>query len=151
MKRVSMKQARTAREMLDSWQVLVGDGDIDDIKGVFQVFVERMPDMIRTFTHAPLVDSMDRDVLDPKTRELVLLAMLAAMQCGPGIVFHVQGAIHAGATEEEILEVMFLCAYEQAKVQAAATGMSLAEGFKRAAKMKRNGGVKRKAKPGRGK
>lgn len=149
MKRVSMKKARTAREMLDSWQELVGNGDIDDIKGVFQVFAERMPSMVRTFTHAPLVESMERDVLDPKTRELVLLGMLAAMQCGPGVVFHVQGALHAGASEDEIMEVMFLSAYEQAKVQAAAMGMSLAEGFKRAAKMKRAPGRAAKRKPGK--
>lgn len=143
MKKVSMKKARNAREMLDSWQELVGDGDIEDIKGVFQVFAERMPSMVKTFTHAPLVESIDRGVLDPKTRELVLLAMLAAMQCGPGVVFHVQAALHAGATEDEIMEVMFLTAYEQAKVQAAAMGVSLAEGFRRAVKMKKKPRQKR--------
>ena len=145
MKKISMKKARTGREMLDSWQELVGDGDIEDIKGVFEVFAERMPTMLARFTHQPLVESMDRNVLDPKTRELVLLGMLAAMQCGPGVVFHIQGAIHAGATEEEILEVMFLSAYEQAKVQTAAMGISVAEGFRRAAKMKKSGPGKRRA------
>jgi 4-carboxymuconolactone decarboxylase len=133
---MKMKDAKTGREMLESWQELVGDGDIDDIKQVFNIFAEKMPSMLARFTQEPLVESMARGALDPKTRELVLLGMLAAMQCGPGIVFHVQGAVHAGATEEEILEVMFLSAYEHAKVQTAAIGQSLEEGLKRARKMK---------------
>lgn len=139
MKKISMKKARTGREMLDSWQELVGDGDIEDIKGVFGIFADRMPTMLARFTHQPLVESNERNVLDPKTRELILLGMLAAMQCGPGVVFHIQGAIHAGATEDEILEVMFLSAYEHAKVQTAAMGLSVAEGLRRAAKMKKTG------------
>jgi AhpD family alkylhydroperoxidase len=76
-------------------------------------------------------------VLDPKTRELVLVGMLAAMQCGPGLVFHIQGAIKEGATEQEIMEVIYLSCYEHCKVQAAALGQSVAEGLRRAAKMKK--------------
>lgn len=134
---ISMKDAKTGQEMLDSWQELVGDGDIEDIKQVFQVYVEKMPDILKNFTQKPLVESMERGVLDPKTRELVLVGMLAAMQCGPGLVFHIQGAVKEGATEKEIMEVIYLSCYEQCKVQAAALGQSVAEGLSRAAKMKK--------------
>ena len=132
-----MKKAKTGREMLDSWQELVGDGNIEDIKGVFQVYADKMPDILKNFTHKPLVESLERGVLDPKTRELVLVGMLAAMQCGPGLIFHIQGAVHAGATEAEILETIYLSAYEHAKVNIAALGEGVAEGFRRAAKMKK--------------
>ena len=42
-----MKKAKTGREMLDSWQELVGDGNIEDIKGVFQVYADKMPDILK--------------------------------------------------------------------------------------------------------
>jgi AhpD family alkylhydroperoxidase len=134
---VSMKDAKTGQEMLDSWQELVGKGDIEDIKQVFNVYAEKMPEIIRTFCHEPLVESMDRGVLDVKTRELVLVGMLAVMQCGPGLVFHMQGAVNAGATEKEIMEVIFLSCYEQCKVNAAALAQSVAEGLRRGALMKK--------------
>lgn len=133
----SIGEAKTGEEMLDSWQTLVGDGDIDDIKQVFKVYAEHLPEVLEHFTQRPLADSLKRGVLDPKTRELVLVGMLAAMQCGPGLVFHIQGAVHEGATVEEIMEVIFLSAYEHGKVQAAALGQSVEEGLRRAAKMKK--------------
>lgn len=131
----AIRNAGTGQEMLDSWQTLVGDGNIDDIKGVFQVYADKMPELLRYYTQQPLASSLDRGVLDPKTRELVLVGMLAAMQCGPGVVFHIQGAVHEGATEEEIMEVIFLSSYQHGKVQAAALGQSVEEGLKRAANM----------------
>lgn len=136
---VTMKDAKTGQEFLDSWQELVGDGDIDDIKRVFQVYADRMPSILEHFTQKPLVESLERGVLDPKTRELVLVGMLAAMQCGPGLVFHIQGAVHAGATTAEIMEVIFLSAYQHGKVQVAALGQSVEEGLRRAAKMQAAG------------
>lgn len=132
---VTMKRAKTGREMLDSWQELVGNGEIDDIKRVFQVFAEKMPTLLEHYTQTPLVESIERGTLDPKTRELVILGILAAMQCGPGLIFHIQGAVHAGATVEEIMEVMFLSAYQHGKVQVAALGQSVEEGLRRAEKM----------------
>jgi AhpD family alkylhydroperoxidase len=136
---VTMKDAKTGPEMLDSWQELVGDGDIEDIKRVFQVYADRMPSILEHFTQKPLVESLERGVLDAKTRELVLVGMLAAMQCGPGLVFHIQGAVHAGATVAEIMEVIFLSAYQHGKVQVAALGQSVEEGLRRAAKMQAAG------------
>ena len=134
---ISMKDAKTGQEMLDSWQELVGDGDIEDIKQVFQVYADKMPEILKTFTNQPIMESVDRGVLDPKTRELVLVGMLAAMQCGPGLIFHIQGAVKEGATEEEIMEVIYLSAYEHGKVNVASLGEGLAEGLRRASLMKK--------------
>lgn len=127
-----IRNAKTGAEMLDSWQSLVGQGDIDDIKEVFRVFADKMPQILDNFTQRPLAESLERNALDPKTRELVLVGILAAMNCGPGVVFHIQGAAHAGATQEEILETIFLSAYEHGKVNVASLGLSVQEGLKRA-------------------
>ncbi|MCX7180096.1 MAG: carboxymuconolactone decarboxylase family protein [Proteobacteria bacterium] len=132
-----MKNAKTGQEMLDSWQELVGNGDIEDIKQVFQVYADKMPELLKSFTNQPLLESLERKALDPKTRELVLVGMLAAMQCGPGLIFHIQGAVHEGATEAEIMEVIFLSCYQHGKVNAAALGQGVAEGFRRAESMKK--------------
>lgn len=133
---ISMKQAKTAKEMLDSWQELVGDGDISDVNEAFQVYAEKMPDIIKRFCHDPLLASNERGVLDVKTRELVLVGMLAAMGCGFGVMFHIMGAKNAGCTEAEIMEVIYLSSYEHAKVSAANLAQSVAEGFRRADMMK---------------
>ena len=134
---ISMKDAKTGKEMLDSWQNLVGDGDIEDIKEVFNVYAEKLPDILKNFTNQPLIESLERGALDPKTRELVLGGMLAAMNCGPGLIFHIQGAVHEGASEAEIMETIYLSAYEAAKVNIANIGQGVAEGFRRAEKMKK--------------
>lgn len=134
---IAMKDAKSGQEILDSWQNLVGDGDIEDIKQAFSVFAEKMPEILMNFTQRPLVESLERGALNPKTRELVLVGMLAAMECGPGLVFHIQGAVKEGATEDEIMEVIFLSAYEHCKVNVAALGEGVAEGLRRAAKMKK--------------
>lgn len=131
----AIREAKTGQDMLDSWQVLVGDGNIDDIKKVFQVYADKMPELLQYYTQQPLASSLERGVLEPKTRELVLVGMLAAMHCGPGVVFHIQGAVHEGASMEEIMEVIFLSSYQHGKVQAAALGQSVEEGLKRAASM----------------
>jgi len=57
---ISMKEAKTAQEMLDSWQELVGDGDIADVNEAFQVYAKKMPDIIKRFCHGPLVASNER-------------------------------------------------------------------------------------------
>ena len=49
----------------------------------------------------------------------------------------VQAAVHEGATEAEIMEVVYLSCYEQGKVHTATIGQGLAEGLRRAAKMKK--------------
>jgi AhpD family alkylhydroperoxidase len=134
---IAMKDAKTGQEMLDSWQNLVGDGDIEDIKQGFNIFAEKMPEILMNFTQRPLVEFLERGALDPKTRELVLVGMLAAMSCGPGLIFHIQGAVKEGATEEEIMEVIYLSAYEHGKVNIASLGEGVAEGLRRAALMKK--------------
>jgi AhpD family alkylhydroperoxidase len=46
--------------------------------------------------------------LDPKTVELISLAVGAALQCSHCVDYHMQAATAKGATREEILEVILI-------------------------------------------
>lgn len=48
-------------------------------------------------------------VLDPKTKEFVALAVSVADRCDPCIGFHVEALISAGATREEVSDVLSVC------------------------------------------
>lgn len=46
------------------------------------------------------------DLLGPKVRELIALAVAVIVQCDGCIVVHTEAALQNGATEEEILEAL---------------------------------------------
>lgn len=49
--------------------------------------------------------------LDPKTKELLAVAISVAVRCDPCITFHVEGARKHGATREELAETIGLAVY----------------------------------------
>ncbi|MXU64054.1 carboxymuconolactone decarboxylase family protein [Oceanomicrobium pacificus] len=49
--------------------------------------------------------------LDTKTKELIAIAIGVAKQCNDCIGFHTRAAIRAGATREELAEVIGMCVY----------------------------------------
>lgn len=49
--------------------------------------------------------------LDPKTKELLAVAISVAVRCDPCITFHVEGARKHGATREEIAETIGMAVY----------------------------------------
>ncbi len=49
--------------------------------------------------------------LDPKTKELIALAIGVATQCDGCIGFHVKAAIRHGATRAEVAETVAMCIY----------------------------------------
>ena len=49
--------------------------------------------------------------LDPKTKELMALAIGVATRCDGCIGFHVKAAIRLGATREEVAETIAMCIY----------------------------------------
>jgi AhpD family alkylhydroperoxidase len=51
---------------------------------------------------------IDTSTLDPKTVELISMAVGAALQCSFCVDYHMQAAIQKGATREEILEVILI-------------------------------------------
>ncbi|MBY6201330.1 carboxymuconolactone decarboxylase family protein [Maritalea mobilis] len=48
----------------------------------------------------------DGGVLDVKTKEFVALGISIAVRCEPCIIFHVEAAINAGTTREELGDVL---------------------------------------------
>ena len=51
-----------------------------------------------------------KGALDTKTKELIAIALSVATQCKWCIAFHVQNALNAGATKDEIMESCFVAA-----------------------------------------
>lgn len=49
--------------------------------------------------------------LDPKTKELMAVAIGVAVRCDGCIGFHVKAAMRLGATREEISETIAMCVY----------------------------------------
>ncbi len=49
--------------------------------------------------------------LDPKTKELLAVAISVAVRCDPCITYHVEGARKHGATRGEIVETIGLAVY----------------------------------------
>jgi AhpD family alkylhydroperoxidase len=56
---------------------------------------------------------MSDGVLDTKVKELIAVAISAAIRCDDCIGFHVQAALKAGATREEIAEALSVCVLMQ--------------------------------------
>ena len=73
---------------------------------------------------------MEKRVLDPKTRELVEIAALAALENMDGVTQHAYGAFLHGATVEEIMEVIWCVIYVNCKNKAAKVGVGLANAIK---------------------
>lgn len=46
------------------------------------------------------------NVLDEKTKELITVGIAVALRCEPCIMWHIDAALNAGATSEEILETI---------------------------------------------
>jgi alkylhydroperoxidase/carboxymuconolactone decarboxylase family protein YurZ len=56
-----------------------------------------------------LVDATYQDsVLDPRTRELVYIGIHSAVHWTPGIIAHIERALRAGCTREEIVDAIML-------------------------------------------
>lgn len=77
------------------------------ISNAFQTFWSEAPD------HAQAWGSMvqqltESSALDVKTRELAYLAVLAALNHNSGIPSHVNMAIEAGATRQEIISALLV-------------------------------------------
>ncbi|MGD0552790.1 MAG: carboxymuconolactone decarboxylase family protein [Sedimentisphaerales bacterium] len=56
-------------------------------------------------------------VLDPKTRELLMLSLATAFRCPHCTELHIKAAIEAGITKEEITEALLITAVEAAGTQ----------------------------------
>lgn len=75
------------------------------IRGYTSKLSNDLPDLMKNF-YALSKASSAPGVLDPKTKELIALAIAVATHCDDCIAFHTSSALKAGATKEEILEML---------------------------------------------
>ena len=75
-----------------------------------EIFEKRHPNVMRgfySFAHA----AMDSGALDVKTKELITLGIAVSKGCDGCIAYHTHASLQAGATEEEIMEVLGVALY----------------------------------------
>ena len=53
--------------------------------------------------------AMEGDLLDPKTKEFVALAIAIGVRCEPCVGFHVEALAKHGGTREELAEMLAMC------------------------------------------
>jgi AhpD family alkylhydroperoxidase len=68
------------------------------------------PDVMRAFSGMAQA-ALKPGVLDPKTKELLALAIGVAIRCDDCIAFHAKAAVQNGATREEVLETLGMAVY----------------------------------------
>jgi alkylhydroperoxidase/carboxymuconolactone decarboxylase family protein YurZ len=121
----AMKEAKTAEQMTRSW-LNQRPGYEGSPTGGFDFYIKRKPEMVYTYAHNQLTQMVERGILDPKTRYLVILACYMMANHWEGLLPQCCNAKAAGATEEEILEVAFLVCYAVGKAKNADTSQALA-------------------------
>jgi AhpD family alkylhydroperoxidase len=69
-----------------------------------------IPDVMKAFREMDAAVSKD-GALDPKTKELVALALGIAARCDGCLAFHARAALKYGATRAEVLEMAGMAIY----------------------------------------
>jgi len=122
----AFKAAKTGEEILAAWAKqrpgykpgAKGDPSLD-------FWVKHRPDMLHTFAHNQLTGLIDRGILDPKTRYLLLVGLYMMSGHYDGVLPQACNAKAAGATEEELMEVAFCVCYSVGKAKLQETGQCL--------------------------
>jgi AhpD family alkylhydroperoxidase len=83
--------------------------DWKEYKGQIATAVREMaalnPDVVKAYAGLHFANTKAKH-LDPKMRELISLAVAITLKCDGCIDAHAEGALRAGATKEEIVEVI---------------------------------------------
>lgn len=125
----AMKAAKTGEEILASWaKQRPGYGKPPD-DPTLDFWVENKPEMLFTFAQNQLTQLLDRGILDPKTRYLILVACYMTNNHWDGVLPQACNAKAAGATDEEIMEVAFCVCYSMGKAKMQESGACLAKIF----------------------
>ena len=125
----AMKEAKTARDMVLSWGSQRPGASMERTLDVLKLYIERKPEMIHTFAHNQLTQTVDRGILDKKTRHLVVIGVYMALRHWQGLMAQCCNAKAAGCTDEEIMEVAFLADYGVSKCTLVESCKALADVF----------------------
>ena len=78
---------------------------VHHLTSVMKEMHKGMPDTMQGY--ARLADSAKaQSALDPKTKELMAVAIAIALRCDGCIGFHVRGAVRHGATREDMMDTI---------------------------------------------
>lgn len=77
---------------------------VDDVMKMMVELSKQQPETMRHFKKF-MGSTLEEGVLDTKTKELVAVGTAITARCKYCIAIHVEKALNAGATKEEILEV----------------------------------------------
>jgi AhpD family alkylhydroperoxidase len=84
----------------------------ENYKKSFGKMQQSIPDTVKGF-QALFDATMKESALSTKIKELIALAIGVAVRCEPCINLHVKKCLGAGATREEILDAVSVCAMMQ--------------------------------------
>ena len=115
------KVAKGMREALDkgpaaiveSW--LLQRPGAEKFKGEGPVLWNQKPEMVRRHVGEILADLVEEEILEPKTRYLIILACYMMIGHWQGLMPQMSNAKAAGATEKEMMAVANICCYAAAK------------------------------------
>jgi alkylhydroperoxidase/carboxymuconolactone decarboxylase family protein YurZ len=113
-----MKAAKTGWEMVNSWGTTMPskeDFESTGIKNVWGLVPDEAPELIENFIQKQMIYYRENSTLDPKTAKLIQLAICARDSVPIGIYNHAKNAMEMGATKQEILDTLFLVAFECSK------------------------------------
>jgi len=80
------------------------------VRGYTSQLSSALPDVMKSFYGLGRAATTD-GALDTKTKELIALAIAVATHCDNCIAFHTSAALKAGATKEEIYEMLGVTVY----------------------------------------
>ena len=125
----AMKAAVTGEEVLASWaKQRPGYGKPADDPSL-DFWVKNRPDMLHTYAQNQLTGLLDRGILDPKTRYLLLVGLYMMNNHWEGVLPQACNARAAGATDEELMEVAFCVCYSVGKAKLQESGACLGTVF----------------------
>lgn len=113
-----MKAAKTGKEMIDSWGTTMPSKESFESTGIKELwgrFPDEAPELIDYYIQKQMVYYYENNTLDPKTVKLIQLAICARDGVPIGIYNHAKAAMERGATKQEILDTLFIVAFECSK------------------------------------
>ena len=111
-----MKAAKTGKEMIESWiTTLPSKDEYEKTAAPWGLVPEEAPDLIEYYMQKQMIYNYEHSTLDPKVAKLIALAVCAVQNVPIGVYNHSVGAMARGATKEEVLDTLRICAFECSK------------------------------------
>ena len=94
--------------MVEDWNAMITamNGAVRDLR-------QAAPEVMKSFSEMARAAHV-RYALDPKTKELVALAIGVAIRCAPCIAYHSEAAVREGASREAVAETLAMAIYMRA-------------------------------------